>query len=87
MARDGSIRSASGPVVGWVVGRKAAPPVGGSGEVAYGPLDAYGKHRQPNNNDLLQELKNTAYTCASINAAVCASNPPTLSWWTASMCP
>jgi HK97 family phage portal protein len=41
-------------------------------------LDAYRKHREPSQKQLLEELKNTAWACASINAAVCASFPPKL---------
>lgn len=41
-------------------------------------LDAYRRHRAPTAMELLAELKNTAWTCASINAAVCASFPPRL---------
>ena len=41
-------------------------------------LDAYHRLRQPSPNELLAELKGTAWTCASINAAVCASFAPRL---------
>jgi HK97 family phage portal protein len=41
-------------------------------------VDAYRRERQPSPNELLAELKNTAWACASINAAVCASHPPQL---------
>ena len=41
-------------------------------------IDSYRKHRAPTAHELLNELKNTAWTCASINAAVCASYPPAL---------
>ena len=41
-------------------------------------VDAYRKHREPTQKQLLEELKNTAWSCASINAAVCASFPPKL---------
>lgn len=57
---------------------KANAAVVSTGETGSGFIDAYKKHRQPNNSDLLNELKNTAWTCASINAAVCAANPPKL---------
>ena len=36
-------------------------------------IDAYRRNRNPTPNEILAELKNTAWTCASINAAVCAS--------------
>jgi HK97 family phage portal protein len=41
-------------------------------------LDAYRRHREPSAAELLVELKGTAWTCASVNAAVCASFPPRL---------
>ena len=41
-------------------------------------VDLYRQHRSPTPNELLAELKNTAWTCASLNAAVCASFPPRL---------
>src|SRR5262245_61813531 len=41
-------------------------------------VDTYRKVRAPSQVDLFAELKNTAWTCASINAAVCAANPPRL---------
>lgn len=37
-----------------------------------------GRLRGPTTWDLLAELKSTAWTCASLNAAVCAANPPRL---------
>lgn len=50
-------------------------PTGGFGG---GFVDAYKKQREPNARELLSQLKNTAWSCASINAAVCASMPPKL---------
>lgn len=41
-------------------------------------LDAYRRRHEPTGAELLSELKNTAWTCAGINAAVCASFPPRL---------
>jgi len=41
-------------------------------------LDAYHRQREPSAADLLGELKGAAWTCASLNAAVCASHPPRL---------
>ncbi len=41
-------------------------------------LDAYRRRRPPSAAELLAELKNTAWTCASINASVCAALPPKL---------
>src|SRR6185437_11654321 len=41
-------------------------------------VDSYKRNRQPTPNEILAELKNTAWTCASINAATCANYPPRL---------
>jgi HK97 family phage portal protein len=41
-------------------------------------LDVFRRVRPPTATELLGELKNTAYTCASINASVCAAFPPKL---------
>jgi len=41
-------------------------------------VDSYRRVRQPTPTELLLELKNTAWTCASLNASVCASYPPKL---------
>ncbi len=41
-------------------------------------VDLYRRERNPTPNELQAELKNTAWTCASLNAAVCASFPPRL---------
>lgn len=41
-------------------------------------VDAYGRMRAPTPSELLTELKGAAWTCASLNAGVCASYPPKL---------
>src|SRR5215831_14860386 len=41
-------------------------------------VDTYHRNKTPAPNELQAELKSTAFTCASINAAVCASFPPRL---------
>ena len=41
-------------------------------------IDAYRRNRASTPNEILAELKNTAWTCASTNAAVCASFSPRL---------
>src|SRR5262245_44531885 len=40
--------------------------------------DSYKKNRAPTANELMAELKGVAWTCATLNAAACASNPPIL---------
>jgi HK97 family phage portal protein len=41
-------------------------------------VDLWRRNREPTPNELLAELKGTAWTCASLNAAVCAAYPPRL---------
>ena len=41
-------------------------------------IDAYKRNREPTPNELLAELKSTAFACISINASVCASFEPKL---------
>jgi HK97 family phage portal protein len=41
-------------------------------------VDAFHRNRNPTANELMAELKATAFTCASINAGVCANFPPKL---------
>jgi HK97 family phage portal protein len=58
---------------------KGMPPVLAGGQwagTAY--TDAYHRQRAPTPNELMAELKGAAWTCASINASVCASFPPKL---------
>jgi HK97 family phage portal protein len=40
--------------------------------------DLYKRNREPTANELMAELKGTAWTCASLNAAVCANYYPRL---------
>lgn len=41
-------------------------------------VDAFRRNRNPTPNELQAELKSTAWTCASLNSATCASYPPRL---------
>jgi HK97 family phage portal protein len=50
-------------------------------------VDLYRRNRAPTANEILAELKNTAFTCASINAAVCATYSPRLFVWSADESP
>jgi len=65
-------------VLRWLTSKSV--PASLTGNQWFGPtsLDAYRRQRPPTPGELLAELKNTAWTCASINAAVCASFPPRL---------
>ncbi len=62
----------------WLAGKAVPPALTGSQWTGTGFVDAFKRNRNPTPNELLAELKNTAWTCASINAAVCANNPPSL---------
>src|SRR5262245_3694504 len=64
-------------LVSWFARKGAAAPLNApaTGRLA---IDAYNRHRAPTAGELLAELKSTAWTCATINAAVCASYPPRL---------
>jgi HK97 family phage portal protein len=57
---------------------KAMPPALTGMASPAGFLDVVRRRREPTAFELLAELKNTAWTCASINAAVCANFPPRL---------
>lgn len=57
---------------------KAVPAVAREEILSRPRVDAYRRLRDPSAWELLTELKNTAFTCASINAATCASYPPKL---------
>jgi hypothetical protein len=46
--------------------------------VRYGHIDTHRRVRVPSPSDLLFELKNVVFTCASINASVCANYAPKL---------
>lgn len=60
----------------WIIGKEFQNAGGYSNGTDH--IDAYRKHRKPNNTELLDALKNTVYTCIAINSAVCASLPPKL---------
>jgi HK97 family phage portal protein len=62
----------------WLRSKSAPPGLAGSQWTGTGFVDAYKRNRSPTPNEQLAELKNTAFTCASINAAVCAAYPPRL---------
>ena len=58
---------------------KAMPAVLTGGQWSGGSyIDSYRRNRTPTPNEILAELKNTAWACASLNASVCASHPPRL---------
>jgi HK97 family phage portal protein len=59
--------------------RKRSPSAaGGNNWTGSRYVDSFGRNREPNPNELLEELKGTAWTCASMNASTCATYPPRL---------
>src|SRR5579864_1611933 len=62
----------------WLRGKTVPPALTGPQWSGTRFVDAYKRNRAPTPNEIMAELKNTAWTCASINAAVCASFPPRL---------
>jgi HK97 family phage portal protein len=65
-------------LVRWLYRKTMPPALAGSQWSGTGYVDAYRRNRNPTPNELMAELKGTAWTCASINAAVCANYPPRL---------
>jgi HK97 family phage portal protein len=65
-------------LVHWLHSKYVPPGLTGSQWTGTGFIDAFKRNRNPTPNEQLAELKNTAFTCASINAAVCAAYPPRL---------
>jgi HK97 family phage portal protein len=67
------------PILDWLRWRKAAPHALLGGQwTGTSYVDAWKRTRDPSANELMAELKGIAWACASINAQVCASNPPAL---------
>jgi hypothetical protein len=62
----------------WVWPKSMPPVLAGAQWTGTSFVDSYKRNRQPTANEMLAELKNTAWTCASINAATCASFAPRL---------
>jgi len=65
-------------LVHWLHSKYVPPGLAGSQWTGTGFIDSFKRNRNPTPNEQLAELKNTAFTCASINAAVCAAYPPRL---------
>lgn len=53
----------------------STPTHGGGWGYRSSTIDSFRSRRQPTSEDLLREVKNTAYACAMINASTCASFP------------
>src|SRR5271167_4249581 len=59
---------------------KSAAPAGAIADssLGFGFQDIWKRTRVPTPKELLEELKNTAWVCAAINASVCATYAPAL---------
>src|SRR5205823_8152802 len=73
-----TIAAAFSRLARWLHTKYVPPGLAGSQWTGTGFVDAYKRERNPTPNEQLAELKNTAFTCASINAAVCAAYSPRL---------
>jgi HK97 family phage portal protein len=62
----------------WLSAKSAPGALAGSQWTGTAFVDSYKRNRNPTPNELMAELKSTAWTCATINASVCASFPPRL---------
>src|SRR3974377_2260722 len=65
-------------LAGWWLRKTVPPALTGGQWTGTSFVDSFKRNRNPTANELLAELKGTAWTCASINAAVCASYSPRL---------
>src|SRR6516165_7549888 len=62
----------------WLKPKSAPSSLSGNQWTTVSYYDAFQRNREPNSNELLAELKGTAWTCATINASICAAYPPKL---------
>jgi HK97 family phage portal protein len=62
----------------WLTAKAAPPALRGPQWQGPTTVDNFRRQRQPSPQDLANELRGTAWTCASVNAAVCATFPPRL---------
>jgi HK97 family phage portal protein len=62
----------------WIMPKNAPNSLTGRQWSGSSFVDAFRRNREPTPNELLSELKNTAFACISINASVCANYPPRL---------
>ncbi len=65
-------------VAAWLAAKTMPAALTGNQWTGTSFTDSFKRNRNPTPNELLAELKATAWTCASINASVCASFAPRL---------
>ena len=64
-------------VASWLT-KKVPPALTGAQWTGTSMVDSFKRNRNPTPNELMAELKATAWTCASLNAQACASYQPRL---------
>jgi HK97 family phage portal protein len=62
----------------WLSGKSAPPALRQPAWRGSSYIDRYKRNREPTPTELMEELKGIAWSCASINASVCAAYPPSL---------
>jgi HK97 family phage portal protein len=62
----------------WLARKTAPAALTGGQWTGTSYTDRFKKYRNPTPNELMAELKNTAWACASLNAGTCAAYPPSL---------
>src|ERR1700719_2948012 len=65
-------------VAAWLAAKTVPAALTGNQWSGTNFADSFKRNRNPTPNELMAELKATAWTCATINAAVCASYAPRL---------
>lgn len=62
----------------WLYHKTTLAPLTGGQWSGTTYIDSFNRRRAPSANELMAELKGTAWTCATLNAAACASHSPRL---------
>jgi HK97 family phage portal protein len=71
----------TGPIhrfAAWLAKKTAPTSLTGGQWTGTQYTDRFKRYREPSANELMAELKNTAWTCATLNAATCAAYTPSL---------
>jgi HK97 family phage portal protein len=72
------LANALNALASWLSPKTMPSALAGNQWSGTGFVDAFKRNRNPTPNELMAELKGAAWTCASINASVCATFPPHL---------
>jgi len=65
-------------VASWIMPKAMPRALAGGQWFGTNYTDLYKRNREPTPNELMAELKGSAWTCASLNASVCANYYPRL---------